>query len=61
MYRENLCAVWLHHLSIKKKNLWPIGKGGIEGRTCGRQKGFWARVKCRELAWEHGEGQKHGS
>jgi hypothetical protein len=45
--RENLlCVVWMHHLSVK--NLWPIGKGRIEGGTSGWQKGFWDDGNMRD-------------
>ena len=42
--RKNITSiVWLHHLSIK--NLWPLGKGRLEGGTAGRQREFWDRAR----------------
>jgi hypothetical protein len=54
-----LCIVWMHHLSIK--NLWPIGKGRIEGGTSGRQKEFWDRARCWRFTWKDGTRQLHGT
>ena len=39
----------MHHLSIKKKKLWPIGKSRTENSISRRQKEFWNRVRQREI------------
>lgn len=45
---DNLCIVWMHHLSIKK----PIGKDIIDGGTSERQTRFWDKARCGRSAWE---------
>jgi hypothetical protein len=44
-----------------KKNLWHLGKGGIEGGTSRRQKEFWDIVRCGRFAWENVMRQTQGT
>ena len=52
----------MYHLSTKKKKkLWPIGKGRIEGGTTGRQRGFWDRGRCGRSHQGRHEEDMHGT
>ena len=57
--RENILFIlWMCHLSIKK-NLQPIRKGRIEGRTSEKQKEFWDKVRHRRFAQDRHMAPEH--
>lgn len=50
--RERISYILYGCMACQLKNLWPIGKCRLDGRTSGRQKGLWDRARQGRFAEE---------